>query len=161
MNMQSFAQMPLHGGIHLLAGDLPPEDQKRRKKYKRPPAVIENWKVTRTRYEILVNWSDIKDSSRRSTKAGFEQIIALCKAAQKDEFVVEDIAPGFVPGSGDPKPAMAAQERIVGIFMQAAKPRFRRPPEHRLSLRRGVMDLRFYVGRTLPTDIFISPDEDY
>jgi len=159
LNMPSFTKMPLHGGVYLTAAELPSKDRKRGK-YKRPPPSVENWKITRTRHELLLDWSEMKDSSRNSTRAGFEQIIALCEAKGKDEFVVEDIAPDYKVGEGDPAIVMEAQERIVWIFMQAATTRFRELPEFRLSIRRGAFDLRFYLGRTRPTD-YLGPDEEY
>ncbi len=159
LNMTDFTTMPLHGGVFLKAIELPSEGR-RRGKHKRRPRKVENWKITRTPHALLVDWSEMKDSSPQSTRAGFEQVISLCEATRKDEFVVEDIAPDYKIGDGDPAIVVAAQERIVSIFMQAAVSRFRELPEHRLSLRRGAFDLRFYLGLTRPTD-FVGPDEDY
>jgi len=159
LNMTDFTTMPLHGGVFLKSEKLPSEGR-RRGKHKLSPRRVENWKITRTPYALLVDWSEMKDSSPQSTRAGFEQVISLCEATGKDEFVVEDIAPDYKIGDGDPAIVVAAQERIVSIFMQAAVSRFRELPEHRLSLRRGAFDLRFYMGLTRPTD-FVGPDEDY
>lgn len=158
-NMTSLIKMPLHGGVLLSAAELSSKDRKRGN-YKRPPQMVENWTITRTSHELLVDWSEMKDSSRQSIRAGFEQIIALCKSTGKDEFVVEDIAPDYKVGSGDPAIVMLAQERIVSMFMQSATNHFRELPEYRLSLRRGAFDLRFYLGRTRPTD-YLAPDEEY
>jgi hypothetical protein len=157
-NMIEFTTMPLHGRVFLTAKEPPSEDRKRGK-YKRAPQRVENWKIKRTPHALLVDWSEMKDSSRQSTRAGFEQVIALCEATRKDEFVVEDIAPDYKNGDADPAIVIAAQERILSIFMQAAATQFRELPEHRLSLRRGAFDLRFYLGLTRPTN-FLGPDED-
>lgn len=158
LNMPNFTKMPLHGGVYLTAAELTSKKDRKRDKYKRPPQKVQNWKVTRTRHELLVDCSEMRDSSRQSTRAGLEQIMALCKIAGKDEFVIEDIAPDYKVGSSDPTIVLEAQERIVSIFMQAATAHFRELPEYRLSLRRGAFDLRFYLGRTRPTDS-LSPDE--
>ena len=160
LNMPNSTKTPLRGGVYLSAAELPSKKDRKRDKYKRPPQKIQNWKLTRTRHELLVDWSEMRDSSRQSTRAGLEKIMALCKTAGKDEFVIENIVPDYKVGSSDPMIVLDAQERIVSIFMQAATARFRELPEYRLSLRRGTFDLRFYLGRTRPTDC-PGPDEVY
>jgi hypothetical protein len=165
LNMPSFTRVPLHGGSDVTATEPPSNNSKRDRhapqlRYRRRPQTVENWTITRTLHALLVDWSEMKDASRQSTQAGFKRIIALCKASQKDEFVIENIAPDYVVGSGDPTIVIEAQERIVWMFMQAATTYYRELPEYRLSLRRGAFDLRFYVGRTRPTD-YLAADELY
>ncbi len=159
LNMTDFATSPRHGECLVMASDLPSQDRNRGKE-KRPPQDVRTWNVTKLPHAVLVGWSEIKDSSPQSARAGFDQVIALCEATRKDEFVVEDIAPDYRIGYGKPEIVIKAQERIVSIFMQVASTRFRQLPEHRLSLRGATFDLRFYLRRNRPTDSQ-GPVEDY
>jgi hypothetical protein len=119
----------------------------------------ENWQLERTRHEILVDWSKIRDASPDTIRNGFAQAIRHCKSLSKDEFVVENIVPDHTVGQDDPAKVIAAQTQIAALFREAARAENRSMPEYRLSLRRGAFDVRFYLGRTRPTD-HKAPEEE-
>ncbi len=134
----------------------------RRQKMLQPKnALLESevWKFARTRHELLIDWSRIEANSAHSIRAGFAQVAELCDEAGKDEFVVENIASRYQVGRDDPAMVIEAQDRIVSLFREAIEKQNRKMPEFRLSLRRGSFDIRFYLGRTRPTD-FCAPDEN-
>lgn len=119
----------------------------------------ENWKIMRTRHELFFDWAPISALSEQSLRSGFSHVIGLCGLAEKDEVVVENIAPSYRVGRDDPAIVIAAQERIASVFRDAIAMHNRDMPEYRLSLRRGSFDIRFYLGRTRPTD-FRVPELD-
>lgn len=112
-----------------------------------------------TRHEFRVDWNDIQDAVSRSAYAGIDEITTLCIEHGKDEFVVENIAPNYNVGVDDPIILLRIQERIVNAFLELASPLPANRTEYRLSRRRNNFDLRFYVGRTRPTDCKV-PDDD-
>ncbi len=119
----------------------------------------EDWSVGQTRHELQIDWSTIAELPESNIRAGFTKIAALCDSARKDEFVIENIAPAFVVGRDDASSVMAIQDRIARLLREALDAIGRPVPEYRLSLRRGIFDLRIYLGRTRPTDFTI--DDDY
>ena len=167
-NMTDFAAMPVPGAMRPVTAEPPLRNRKHSDRTKsnrkhgnrkRQPPKAENWNITRTRHELRVDWNEVKASSRMQNKIGFEQIIVLCQATGRGEFIVENIAPDYKVGDGDPAIVMEAQERIVRVFNQVSKAHFSESPEYRLSLRNGAFDLRFYLGRTHPTYDW-APDLD-
>ncbi len=106
----------------------------------------------RTRHELILDWVPISALSEQSLRTGFSHVIGLCGLADKDEVVVENIAPSYRVGRDDPAIVIVAQERIASVFRDAIAMHNRDMPEYRPSLRRGSFDIRFYLGRTRPTD---------
>lgn len=128
--------------------------------HNRSKRILENWNIVRTRHELLVDWNDIKDCSDTEARAGFQQIMAFSKEAGVDEFVVENIAPGYKVGVDDPAIVLEVQASIASIFMNAVAKYVPEWPEYRLTRRREVFDIRFYLGQTRPIDCHV-PDDDY
>jgi hypothetical protein len=152
-------KIPLNGEFDPAVGKLPIDAHTCRKNT-RFQQMTEHWKVTQTRHELLVDWDEIKDSSPQSFDAGFERVMMLFESTGKHEFIVENIVPGYQIGHADPQVVLQAEERIVSIFVQATKARFRDCQVYRLSLRHGAFDLRFYLGRSRPTDYW-GPDDGF
>ena len=122
------------------------------------PTRLEIWKVKSTPHQMLLEWSHAKGFSTRSIQIGFECIIEQSLASEVDEFVVEDIVPGYKPGADDPSIVLEAESKIVKLFQEASMTHFRKDPEVRLALRNGMFDIRFYLGKTLPFDHIVPED---
>jgi len=122
------------------------------------PSRLDIWKIKSAPYQMLLEWCHVGGLSARSIQIGFECIIEQCLAAELDEFVVEDIVPGHTPGVDDPSVVLETEARIVKLFQEASISHFRNNPEFRLSLRNGMFDIRFYVGKTLPCDCIVPED---
>jgi len=122
------------------------------------PSRLEAWKIKTAPFQMLLDWNNVEGFSARSIQIGFEYIIEQCLASELDEFVVEDIVPGYTPGADDPAIVLEAEAEIVRIFQEASISHFRNNPEWRLSLRHGAFDIRFYLGKTRPFDRILPED---
>jgi len=116
--------------------------------------------VSFCRHDIAIEWRDLRDSPRAEKLAEFVKLIALCKKSKIDELVVQNILPTFRVGTDEPALVLGVQDEIVPIAVEAAVWCKSEPPEWRLSLRRGMFDIRFYLGRARPTDYLHWDDRD-
>lgn len=158
-DMNHFTSGPLQSVVPPSASKLQSDGRKRRKSQS-STQLIDDWQIERLPRALHVAWPDIKDCSQSTLRAGFHQIITQCEMRQKQEFVVENIAPDYKVEDGNPTILMAAQMRIASIFYKATEKRFLATPEHRLSRRGDAFDLRFYLWQTRPTD-FLRTYMDY
>ena len=110
------------------------------------------WELRRTLYEILIGWSEIRDVPRSEIRQCLSRMISLCTETGKDEVVIENIVPSFKVGRDDPGQILSVQDEIVALFSEAMMGADGELPEFRLGLRRGEFEVRFYMGRTRPTD---------
>ena len=111
-------------------------------------------------YDLTVEWSLLRGFSRQGIMSRFIEGIKLCHQERKDEFVITNIAPFFIVGNDDPSALLEIQDYIVSVFTEAMVWQHRDAPVFRLARRGNEFDVRFYLGRTRPTDGECYDDRD-
>jgi hypothetical protein len=118
--------------------------------------------VSNRRSFLKVTWSSVELDGDNLSQDTFDvavstavEALKLARSNDREELLVNDIAPGLDVGSVD---IPEIQQRLENIIAEACARIGQDRPEMRLSLRGNCYDLRCYLGRTKPTDYRFDPD---
>ncbi len=109
-------------------------------------------KYEKTRDSISFDAKDIAGLSPGEISGFLQSLIRICGSLGKQELVISNIAPQVQLGKGDLGVVPNIHDEFVVHFANAFFTQGRNLPEHRLVLRRGEFDIRFYVGHERPTE---------
>ena len=106
----------------------------------------------KTRASLSFDAADIAGFSPGEISGFLQSLIRICASLGKQELVISNIAPQVRLGKGDLGVVPSIHDEFVVHFANAFFTQGRNLPEHRLVLRRGEFDIRFYVGHERPTE---------
>lgn len=109
-------------------------------------------KYEKTRDSISFDAKDIAGLSPGEISDFLQSLIQICGSLGKQDLVISNIAPQVRLGKGDLGVVPNIHDEFVVHFANAFFTQGRNLPEHRLVLRRGEFDIRFYIGHERPTD---------
>ena len=111
---------------------------------------------------LKVTWSSVELDGGQLANERFDlsvstvvEALKTARSNDRDELLINDIAPDMLVGSAD---ITEIQEIIEQIVREACARIGREAPEMRLSLRGSAYDIRCYLGRRKPTDYLFDPD---
>ena len=109
-------------------------------------------KYEKTRDSISFDAKEIAGLSPGEISGFLQSLIQICGSLGKQELIISNIAPQVQLGKGDLGVVPNIHDEFVVHFANAFFTQGRNLPEHRLVLRRGEFDIRFYIGHERPTD---------
>ena len=109
-------------------------------------------KYEKTRDSISFDAEDIAGLSPGEISGFLQSLIRICGSLGKQELIISNIASQVQLGKGDLGVVPNIHDEFVVHFANAFFTQGRNLPEHRLVLRRGEFDIRFYIGHERPTD---------
>ena len=109
-------------------------------------------KYEKTRDSISFDAKDIAGLSPGEISGFLQSLIRICGSLGKQELIISNIASQVQLGKGDLGVVPNIHDEFVVHFANAFFTQGRNLPEHRLVLRRGEFDIRFYIGHERPTD---------
>ena len=106
----------------------------------------------KTRAAISFDAADIAGLSPGEISGFLQSLIRTCALLGKQELVISNIAPQVRLGKDDLGVVPDIYDEFIAYFAKAFNAQRQNLPVHRMVLRRGEFDIRFYVGQQRPTD---------